>query len=67
MTPDDVEAMLAAGADLVQLQTGYLYEGPQLLKDICNRLIPQPEEPTLASAETPAEEQNTTTTEERVD
>lgn len=67
MTPDDVEAMLAAGADLVQLQTGYLYEGPQLLKDICNRLIPQPEEPTPAPAEIPAEEQNTTTTEERVD
>lgn len=67
MTPDDVEAMLAAGADLVQLQTGYLYEGPQLLKDICNRLIPKPEEPVTAPAEEPAEAQITTTTEERVD
>ena len=57
MTADDVEAMLAAGADLVQLHTGYLYEGPRLLKEICNRLIPKPEEAAPeVDGETPAED-----------
>ena len=57
MTPDDVEAMLAAGADLVQLPTGYLYEGPRLLKEICRRLIPKPTEvqPTASETEPMAE------------
>lgn len=69
MTPDDVEAMLAAGADLVQLHTGYLYEGPQLVKDICRGLVAK-SKAELAIAEEPQEnpdeslEQNT---EERVD
>lgn len=58
MTPEDVEAMLAAGADLVQLHTGFLYEGPRLVKEICNKLIqnaePISEEPQEKSA-TPAE------------
>lgn len=68
MTPDDVEAMLAAGADLVQLHTGYLYGGPQLLKEICHRLMPKPEVPAAdALPEEPSEQQTTTTTEERVD
>ena len=53
MTADDVEAMLAAGADLVQLHTGYLYEGPRLLKEICHRLAP-----VEATAEVPTEEQH---------
>ncbi len=39
MTPDDVCEMLAAGADLVQLYTGFVYEGPKLVRDICRRLI----------------------------
>lgn len=39
MTPDDVKAMLAAGASLVQLYTGYIYEGPRLVRDICRALI----------------------------
>lgn len=57
MTADDVEAMLAAGADLVQLHTGYLYEGPRLLKEICHRLIPKPEEAAPeVDGETPAED-----------
>ena len=55
MTADDVEAMLAAGADLVQLHTGYLYEGPRLLKEICHRLAP-----VEVPAEEPAEEQQPT-------
>ena len=39
MTADDVRRMLAAGADLVQLYTGYIYEGPRLVRDICRALI----------------------------
>lgn len=54
MSPDDVRAMLDAGADLVQLFTGYLYEGPRLVRDICRALIadaaPQPAAPDEAQA-----------------
>lgn len=39
MNADDVKAMLAAGASLVQLYTGYIYEGPGLVKEICRVLI----------------------------
>ncbi|HAW64323.1 MAG TPA: quinone-dependent dihydroorotate dehydrogenase [Alistipes sp.] len=39
MSADDVRAMLDAGASLVQLYTGYVYEGPALLKKICRSLI----------------------------
>lgn len=31
--------MLDAGADLVQLYTGYIYEGPKLVREICRALI----------------------------
>jgi dihydroorotate dehydrogenase len=30
---------LDAGADLIQLYTGFVYEGPALVKEINNRLI----------------------------
>lgn len=39
MSADDVRAMLDAGADLVQLYTGYIYNGPGLVKQICRELI----------------------------
>lgn len=39
MTPEDVHQMLAAGATLVQLYTGFVYEGPKLVSDICHSLI----------------------------
>lgn len=39
MTPDDVKNMLAAGASLVQFYTGYIYEGPSLVKRTCEALI----------------------------
>ncbi len=39
MSADDVRAMLAAGADLVQLYTGYIYDGPAFVRDICRALI----------------------------
>lgn len=44
MTSADVRAMLDAGADLVQLHTGLLYRGPQLLKEVC-RSLAAPETP----------------------
>ena len=52
MSPDEVRAMLDAGADLVQLYTGLICEGPRLLGDICRALIADaaPAEP---AAETP--------------
>ena len=31
--------MLAAGADLVQVYSGFVYEGPGLVGDICRALI----------------------------
>lgn len=39
MTPADVQAMLNAGATLVQLYTGFVYGGPKLVRDICRALI----------------------------
>lgn len=39
MTPADVQAMLEAGASLVQLYTGFVYEGPRLVRDTCRALI----------------------------
>ena len=37
-TPDDVQEKLAAGASLVQLYTGFVYEGPAVVKRM-NRAI----------------------------
>jgi len=42
MSADDVNARLAAGANLVQLYTGFVYRGPALLADILQRLNPPP-------------------------
>lgn len=39
MTPDDVRAMLDAGASLVQIYTGYIYNGPRYVRDICRSLV----------------------------
>ena len=44
MSADDVRAMLNAGADLVQLYTGYIYEGPGLVRNVCRALIVEAEE-----------------------
>lgn len=38
-TPDDALEKLAAGAALVQLYTGFIYEGPDLVKRICKKLV----------------------------
>lgn len=39
MTPEEVKAMLDAGADLVQIYTGYIYNGPSFVKQICRMLV----------------------------
>ncbi len=36
-TPDDAMAKFAAGADLIQLVSGMIFEGPGLMKAICER------------------------------
>lgn len=36
---DDAMEKLKAGASLVQLYTGFIYEGPQLINDINNRIL----------------------------
>lgn len=51
MTPDDVRAMLDAGASLVQVYTGFIYGGPQFAGDICRALV-EPSEPETAGTET---------------
>lgn len=38
MTPQDAKEKLAAGADLVQVYTGFVYEGPGFVKAICKAL-----------------------------
>lgn len=39
MTPEDAVEKLEAGADLVQLYTGFIYEGPALVAGINKRLL----------------------------
>ena len=39
MTPEDALAMLDAGADLVQVYTGYIYNGPEFVRSICEAFI----------------------------
>jgi dihydroorotate dehydrogenase len=41
MSADDALQHLAAGADLVQVYTGFVYEGPRLASRICRRLVTQ--------------------------
>ena len=36
---DDAIEKIKAGADLVQLYTGFIYEGPQLIKNINKALL----------------------------
>ncbi len=42
-SPEDALEKIAAGASLVQIYSGFIYEGPGLVKDICKKLIaPRP-------------------------
>lgn len=50
-TPEDVQAMLEAGASLVQLYSGFIYEGPRLAGNLCRAMIPTQQ----AAAETPSD------------
>ena len=43
MTPDDVRAMLDAGAALVQIYTGYIYNDPGYVREICRALMDKDE------------------------
>lgn len=38
-TPEDAKEKLAAGASLIQLYTGFIYEGPGIIKKICKELL----------------------------
>lgn len=38
-SPEDAIEKLEAGASLIQLYTGFIYEGPSLIKRICKRLL----------------------------
>jgi dihydroorotate dehydrogenase len=38
-TAEDAMEKLEAGASLVQLYTGFIYEGPGLIKKICNKIL----------------------------
>lgn len=58
MTPDDVRAMLDAGADLVQLYTGYIYDGPHLIKATCRALITDAEQKAAQERQAAAETQS---------
>lgn len=39
MTEDDALAMLEAGASLVQVYTGFIYNGPGFVRSICKKII----------------------------
>ncbi|MDR0953902.1 MAG: quinone-dependent dihydroorotate dehydrogenase, partial [Rikenellaceae bacterium] len=39
MSVDQAQAMLDAGATLIQLYTGFIYNGPSFVRQICKRLI----------------------------
>ncbi|HEU4410994.1 MAG TPA: quinone-dependent dihydroorotate dehydrogenase [Polyangiaceae bacterium] len=49
--PDDVRALLDAGADLCQLYTGFVYRGPGVARAICRDLAAAPPPPASARAE----------------
>lgn len=38
-TPQNAKDMLDAGASLIQLYTGFIYEGPDIIKKICKSLL----------------------------
>ena len=41
MTPEDAIEKFKSGADLIQLYTGFVYEGPNIVKRINKALISQ--------------------------
>ena len=57
MSPEDVKAMLDAGATLVQLYTGFVYEGMSLVRQSCKMLIADAEAKGKAATEAAQQEQ----------
>lgn len=53
MSAADVKAMLNAGATLVQIYTGYIYNGPGFVGDICRSLAEQQQEREKAEEQRP--------------
>lgn len=53
MSVDDARAMFEAGAQLVQLYTGFIYHGPALVRGIARLEDPLHEQPGTAPAPTP--------------
>ncbi|MBQ3677512.1 MAG: quinone-dependent dihydroorotate dehydrogenase [Bacteroidales bacterium] len=43
VTPEDAYEKLQAGASLVQLYTGFIYEGPSLIRKICKYIVAKQE------------------------
>ena len=43
MSAEDARRMLEAGASLVQVYSGFIYEGPRFAGEICRQMLPQPE------------------------
>jgi len=41
MSPEDAVEKIKAGADLIQVYTGFIYEGPGFAKKICKKLVNQ--------------------------
>lgn len=57
MSVKEARAMLRAGANLIQLYTGFVYEGPRLIKQICQGLIADAEAEKSAQEAAGGEEQ----------
>ena len=49
MTPEDIKAMLDAGATLVQVYTGLVYGGMKLVRDTCRMLVAEAGEAPLSN------------------
>ena len=41
MSKDDAIGKIKAGANLIQLYTGFIYEGPELIKNINKAILSQ--------------------------
>lgn len=55
-SPDDAKRMFDAGASLIQIYTGFIYEGPGVIKQI-NRVLSTASKPTVASRENAANDE----------
>ena len=62
MTGDDVKRMMEAGATLVQVYTGFVYNGLSFAGKLCKSLIPEVEEEIEIELEEKDEENSTNTT-----